>query len=167
MKTSSYWIVKGNKNNLSIDDRDGDIVQQMRAIIDGTDLSPNWWIQRAKATEPNFRAGEVVLAWRSRQKIGIVGIGVVQKIEKYEDEVRFMWNPIQCFDSQFISISEIKSALQISPEVNDKNPQFIKPSVMKTVYSIDQQQARCMKALIQHKIHLHKSAQDLLDKLDR
>ena len=167
---SKYWIVKGNRNN---PDRDGDIVTQMiEAIQDIADYQKkrrsnapekNIWSQLGKPIDPLPSKGDCVLAWRARQRIGIVGIGRMidpGEFDYFHREHCFEWEPIQCWsplrgskqpDNQFITLEEIRSALSVLPE-NEQCPTFTQPCVIQTVYPVTVKQAWVLKSLIEKKV---------------
>lgn len=176
-RSSRCWIVKGNKNN---PDRDGDIVTQMKEYIRSRRMSntpePNIWSQLGKPIDPLPSVGDCVLAWRARQRIGIVGIGQITdpgEFDYLDREHCFDWEPVQCWsplrgskqpDNQFITLDEIRIALSLLPE-DEQCPRFTKPCVIQTVYEVTIKQAWVIKSLIEKKVQapaLTPAAKELL-----
>lgn len=180
---SNLWIIKGNKDNILFDDRDGDIVDHMHTCIDHSrrfeKRMSNWWIQRRKEIPSAFGENQIALAWRSRQKIGIVGIGKIidvkpfgydRKIEDYypeRNEHWFNWDPKLCFcekcTDSYISIDQIKAEFK-----TEKTPIFLLPSVVQTVYPVTNSQAEVLEALIARKLEplTRSTAKDLFEMAD-
>lgn len=191
-KISKLWIIKGNKDNLLIDDRDGDIVEHMHDCINAEkeqkERIPNWWIQRRKKISSDFLAhprSQIVLAWRSRKNIGIVGLGRLTKVLPYgiEKEVDgfvtepnehwFDWEPVQCFCEEcnkknklykYISIERIKSVFS-TDIASDDTPIFIQPSVIQTVYPVNDKQASRLLGLIEQSVELNLKSKRVLSAL--
>lgn len=172
---SNVWVIKGNKDNIQYDDRDGDIVDHMREEInENNNKDPCcWWIQRRKSIHKAFKAGDIVLAWRSRKKIGIVGIGEVIEVKPFgytkpidgeypePNEQWFNWRPVDCWVGReresladvYISLDEIRSALGVSDDLeNFSNPSFTKACVIQTVYPVSVEHAWVLRRLITVKV---------------
>lgn len=157
MSPQNYWVVKGNPDYPipGIDSRDGDMTNFLPYYINNPKAKPISWLQYRKSISDNYRRNDLIFAWRSGRRIGIVGLGVAIKKSPYEGGRQlFEWKPLLMLpNNSFIKLNEIRHALGcLTPD--NQVPRFTMPGIVQTIYEATHEQARIMLSLVMARVPL-------------